>query len=142
MELLGVHTKYTYRNPAQDENLVQDWYGESGDRPQIPATYMNQHAAGQIPMAPPQSQSPTPQLPPRARLAGRNSRYVSSDSVLPPVPEEAGPSSAKAKGKEVETEAGRSDFQAGPAPKIEDDMNGRSAESGTHQNDPKDKDNT
>ncbi|KJK74800.1 hypothetical protein H634G_09844 [Metarhizium anisopliae BRIP 53293] len=142
MELLGVHTRYTYRNPAQDENLVQDWYGESGDRPQIPATYMNQHAAGQIPMAPPQSQSPTPQLPPRARLAGRNSRYVSSDSVLPPVPEEAGPSSAKAKGKEVETEAGRSDFQAGPAPKIEDDMNGRSAESGTHQNDPKDKDNT
>lgn len=93
-------------------------------------------------MAPPQSQSPTPQLPPRTRLAGRNSRSVSSDSVLPPVPEEAGPSSAKAKGKEVETEAGRSDVQAGPAPEIEDDMNGRSTESGTHQNDPKDKDNT
>ncbi|QLI72272.1 uncharacterized protein G6M90_00g081750 [Metarhizium brunneum] len=34
-----------------------------------------------------------------------------------------------------------SDVQAGPAPKIEDDMNGRSTESGTHQNDPKDKDN-
>ncbi|EXU99223.1 hypothetical protein X797_007651 [Metarhizium robertsii] len=141
-QLLGVHAKYTYGNPAQDEKLVQDGYGESGDRPQIPATYMNQHAAGQMPMAPPQSQSPTPQLPPRARFAGRNSRSVSSDSVLPPVPEEAGPSSAKAKGKEVETEAGTSDVQAGPAPKIEDDMNGRSTESGTHQNDPKDKDNT
>ncbi|KAF5135118.1 hypothetical protein E5D57_005762 [Metarhizium anisopliae] len=141
MELLGVHAKYTYGNPAQGEKLVQDWYGESGDRPQIPATYMNQHAAGQMPMAPPQSQSPTPQLPPRARLAGRNSRSVSSDLVLPPVPEEAGPSSAKAKGKEVEMEAGGSDVQAGPALKIEGDMNGRSTESGTHQKDPKDKDN-
>ncbi|OAQ58863.1 hypothetical protein VFPPC_11047 [Pochonia chlamydosporia 170] len=155
MELLGVHPKYAYGNPAEDEKLVDDWYGENGDNPQVPATYMYQHEARQVSMAPAlaQSQSPSqsqaPQLPPRVRLSGRSTRSVPSEthSHLASVPEELVSSSGlgKGKGKEVqqtsnpEVQVSQNETEVGRAPRIEDEVDQQTEQVTTKEAKPEDK---
>ncbi|KHN94440.1 uncharacterized protein MAM_07756 [Metarhizium album ARSEF 1941] len=123
MELLGVHPGYIYGDPAQEGKSIRDLYGGNGNWPQVPPTNTS-HAAGQMPAALPQSQPLTPELPTTPRLAGPNSRSVSSESMLPSVPEESGSSTAQAEGKEAEADARATDVEAGSAPKAEDDGGG------------------
>lgn len=126
-ELLGIHPSYAYGNPAADQKSIDEWYGENGNTPQVPPTYLYQHAP-QMSMATTAGHSQAPQLPPRVRVnSGRNSRSASSESALASVPEESGSSALRGKGKglsegrSVESAVGHSDPQVGRAPRVDDE---------------------
>jgi hypothetical protein len=146
VELLGVHPNYLYGNPAEEEKLTAEWYGENGDRPQVPASYMYGNAPPQMAAVPREDYSEAPQLPPRARLAARNSRSISSESHLASVPEESGSSAAQGKGKQVqkgpETAVETADPQVGRAPRIEDEAEEQGSGAVMKDGQHKDKDNS